>query len=80
MPLVGSGGGGLGTSLRGCREGNSPEGEKCPHVQHGQQLRFRLGEGEAVTQRLEGRHNHRLLGVGQVQLDDRLPGRQRGAP
>ena len=62
----------------GGSEGHSPEREEGPHVQHRQQLCLRLGEGEPVAQCLERRDDHHLLGVGKVELDDRLPGEWAG--
>lgn len=46
-----------------------PEGVESPHVQHRQQLGLGFREGEAISQRLKGRHNQSLLGIGHVQLD-----------
>lgn len=60
----------------GAAGGCSPEREEGPHVQHRQQLRFRLGEREPVAQRFEGGDDHCLLGVGEVELDDGLPGKR----
>lgn len=60
----------------GAAAGCSPECEEGPHVQHRQQLRLRLGEREPVAQRFEGGDDHCLLGVGEVELDDGLPGKR----
>lgn len=49
-----------------------PEGVERPHVQHGEQLGFGFGEGQAVTKRLKGRDHQSLLSVSHVQLHHRL--------
>lgn len=43
-----------------------PEGVEGPHVQHGEQLSFGFGKGEAVAQCLKGRYNQSFLSVGHV--------------
>lgn len=55
----------------------APEGIEGPHVQHGEQLRFGFGKGEAIMQRLKRRHNERCFPLGQLLLQDGGPAAQR---
>lgn len=50
-----------------------PEGVEGAHVQHGEQLCFGFGEGQAVVQGLECRHDESCLPLGQLQLLDGVP-------
>lgn len=46
----------------------APEGVESPHVQHGEQLGFGFGKGQAVTESLESGNHKSLLGVPHVQM------------